>query len=501
MLAILLLLASPVDEVDKAASALLRQELLAALEHKKALDIESPAFTGTITPIDAGKKLAVQARSVKLARDTVSASLSATGEWLLKGKMKIVGDKPTEVSVRVKAEVSLKASTAIVHKGGAFLARPSVADADLVSLEVLALDPEPFFGARAVLPGVVTALWKAQKDEALKALRESLTDIEMPRPTVVMPASGGNANKVLRQYAASLAASHLAQYSGEMAGLALDEKLPAIEASGSVWLHDAPRQLKVTVDTLDLQDGILYLGGQAETPVRGNCRITIPDIVTGVTGFSAMVRVRFGGDLQLKDGKPGGCNLYLLEPTVSGFEAGAAPFRVVRRVVENLINRVGDAAARSYRGEIEKMGGGANRARLVKDAYRGILGRAPEAEALKTWEAYLEKETPRRLFQALASSPEYARTRLEGKKPEDAVRVLWQTALRREATAEEVGTWGKFLAGREPVFEERRVRVGRLRFEMQKVEVGSRPRTHADLASVLAECQEYLARFGEGLPR
>ncbi len=500
MLALLLILAAPTDEIDTTASTLLRQELLAALERKKVLDIKSPTFTGTVTPIDAPKKLTVKASKVTLARDTLSADLAVTGEWLFKGKMKLGDTPPSDLSVRVKATVSIKASAAIVSNRG-FFARPAVADADLVSLEIVSLTPEPFFGARAVLPGVVTALWKAQKTQALKTFREALVDVELPRPTSTIAAAGDNANKVLRQYAASLIASRLSQYGDEKSGLALEEKLPSVEAAGSVWLHDPTRQLKVTVDTIDLQAGVLYVGGEVQSPVRGNCRLTVPDIVTGLTDFSATVRVRFGGDIELKGGKPGGCNVYLLEPTVTGFEAGAAPFRVVRRVVENLINRVGAAAARSYRGEIEKLGGGPSRARLAEAAYQGALGRAPEPEALRAWGTLLETETPRRLFVTLASSPEYHKARLDGRKPEDVVGALWRTVLRRDPAPAEVAAWARYLAGREPVFEERRVRVGVLRFETRRVEAGSRPRTHADLAAALADSDEYRLRFGEGLPR
>jgi hypothetical protein len=499
MLAMILLLAgSPADEIDRAAGSLLREELVSALTKKKALDVNLPGFTGTVSPVSPRKTLAVKASAAALAKDTLTLKIAITGEWLLKGKLAL-GETPAEVSARVKATVNADAAARIVNERGVFRAVPEVKDVELGSLEVVELTPEPFAGAKALLPGLAKGVLKAKKAEVLKTIGNAIAAVELPRPKVGTVAGAGE-NRVLRQYAQALAVSRLMEHADEKTGVAFEEKLPNAEVAGKVWLHEPARRARVTLARLELSGGVLYVSGEAEVPVRGECRFNAAEVVEGTTDFSATVRVRFGGEAVCKDGKPGGCNVYFLSASLSDFDAGAAPFRIVRRAVERIAGRLVDAGAASYRVKIEKLLGGPDRPRLVEAAYQRVLGRAPDEASVRAWSAYLDRATPRQMLVGLAKSEELARL-LREKDEAGVVRSLYRATLKRRASADEVEASVRYLREKEPVLEERRVRVGRLRFERRMVEVGTRPRTAGDLAAAMAESPEYRERFGEGLPR
>lgn len=491
--------ATPAEGLERSAGVIIREEALTVFYKKKSFPVKLAGFSGTISPVDAEKTFQVTARDVSLKKDSGSVSLTVSGEWLLRGKLDL-GAGAKEMSLRVRATVEAPLSASLLRVRDAFVVRPAVGEVSLTKLEVVSVDPEPFPGAKGLLPAGLKSVWELEKKGLRKLVRDRLKDVEIPQPKFVLPASGTNDNKVLRQYVQSMIATRAAEYDGPKAGLKFDESFPYVQAAGGVWLDDPARRLKVSVNILELHEGVLYWGGEVEAPLRGTCRITIPDTVTGTTDFFGVGRVRFGGDLQFKDGEPAGCNVYALNAALADFSVGAAPFRIVRRVVERVANRFADDVARDQARKIEKLGGGPNRQRLVEAAYLRALGRRPGADGLRTWAPYLDRHTPREMLAAVLASPEYG-LRLKGKDAGGVVREMWRTALGREPVPVEVERWSKWLGERVTVYEDRRVRVGLLRRETRRVPVGVRTRSYRDVAPILANCDEYRARFGEGLPR
>src|SRR5262249_11107786 len=160
--------------------------------------------------------------------------------------------------------------------------RPAVGEASLTKLDIVSIDPEPFAGAKAFLPAGLKTIWKSEQGKLLKLIAEEIKDIELPQPKLVLPSAGEQDNKLLRQYVQSMIATQLAVYDGTKAGFKFDESFPYVQAAGGVWLDAPTRRLKVTINFLTLHEGVLYWDGELEAPLRGTCRLTIPDTVTGL---------------------------------------------------------------------------------------------------------------------------------------------------------------------------------------------------------------------------
>ncbi|MBY0230904.1 MAG: hypothetical protein K2W96_16585 [Gemmataceae bacterium] len=490
---VLILLAAPADEAQAALSSLARERILAKLA--KPLEIKHPLFSGTLALYDP-KSLEVAVSALSLRGDDATAKASITGEWSLAGKLKL-GEKTAETKLRVKCRLDAAGGGRVVFRRGRFLVRPLVADLALASVEATAMEPEPFFGAKLALPALAATLLKANKDAILKDIA-ALPAVELPQPALLGEKGGTNDNAVLRLYAASMLATRLSKFGSEKEGFAFDEKTPFLDVSGKLWLD--PRGLKARIVRLDVRDGVAYVGGVVEAPLRGACRFEAAGLVEGETDIAAGLRVEFDGDAELKGGKPGGCNVYRLRATLAGFEAGAAAFRPVKRALDGLVARLAEAKSAEARAKIEEKLGGPSRARLVESAYRRVVGRAPDAEGVRGWTAFLERKPPRDLLAALASSDEYEKG-LKGKDAETMARELRKLVLAREPGADEVASSAAWLRERETVYEERVFRLGPLRRERRKVAVGARSRTSRDLLGVLVGSEEYEARFGAGLPR
>jgi hypothetical protein len=378
--------------------------------------------------------------------------------------------------------------------------RPAAGKFELAEIEVVTFEPNLLLGGKGLIANVLRGLVNGRRADLDKLLAEKLQPLTLPRPAVISGAASPGDNAVLRRYAQSVILSRLVEHDSPKTGLALAERDPAFSIRGNAWLDRPAKQAKVEVDRIALREGVLLVGGQVEVPATGQATFDIPGAVRVESGFQATLVAQLEGDLQFKDGQLGGGNVYTLGASIRDFRVGAAPVRLVSRAVERVLNRVLATAAQEYRGEIERFAGGARRERLVEAAYRLALEREADAPGSKGFQALLDEQPPREMLARLMASAEFEARHIKGKKTEQAIAALFRVGLAREASPAEIKNAQTWLAQRETQFEERRVRKGLLRFEIERVAVGTRERTYRDLIAVVLQSAEYGKRFGTGLP-
>jgi hypothetical protein len=497
LLALLLLTASPVDDLHASVAQLAREEAVRLLE--KPLKLKLADFEGTLTAVDPAKTLTVEVRDFALAKDRVTLLLTLRGEFDLAGKL-AVGDKPLDIKARLRVKASTNGQATLGLEKQDFIVRPAAEKFELAEIEVVTFEPNLLLGGKGLIANVIRGMVNGRRADLDKLLAEKLKPLALPRPAVISgPAPAGD-NALLRRYAQSVILSRLVEHDSAKTGLALAERDPAFSISGNAWLDRPAALAKVEVDRIALREGVLIVGGQVEVPATGQATFDIPGAVRVESGFQATLVAQLEGDLQFKDGKLGGGNVYTLGAGIRDFRVGAAPVRLVSRAVERVLNRVLATAAGEYRGQIETFAGGARRDRLVAAAYRQALEREPDAPGSKGFLALLEEQPPREILARLIASAEFEDKYIKGKKPEEAIGALYRAGLARDASPAEIKNAQTWLKQRETLFEERRVRKGLLRFEIERVAVGTRERTYRDLIVVVLQSAEYGKRFGTGLP-
>jgi hypothetical protein len=308
---------------------------------------------------------------------------------------------------------------------------------------------------------------------------------------VITGAAPSGDNPVLRRYAQSVILSELVNHDSPRTGVTLEKEGEGVVVRGTGWLENPRKLTEVRVVRVTLHDGIVHLAGSVRGPIAGTGRFDV-GTVSIESGFRANLAVGIEGDLRFKDGKPAGCNVYQLGGVVTEFQAAALPVRLVTAAAQDLLNRVLTIKAAEVRPKIEAAGGGPARKELVTAAYRRALGREPDADEMKSASEALNHLSPRDLLGRLITSPEFQEKHVKGKSKEEIIQALYEVTVGREAKGAETA----YLAGKETVYEDRRVRL-----RIVRVAVGERPRTYKDLAAALLAGKEYLARFGTGLPR
>lgn len=494
ILAVLLALAAPVDDFHASLGTLAKEQAAQLLA--KPLPIKAGGFEGTLKVVEPGKRLAVKVKDFALASDTVTAKTAVGVEVVLDGKL-MLGEEPAEVKIRLRVKANAAVKATLARQGADFVVRPAVSDVDVTDVEVLSFSPEVVPGGNLVLAGIIKGLIRKEKDRLLK----DVAVVTLPRPAV-LPASLAGDSPVLRQYLQGLVATRLAQHDSPRTGLAIQEKDGAIDARGRAWFVSPARRLNVFVTRLQIVDGIVYVTGHLDAPVTAAVQFALPADVTGEATVHGRLRVAVEADVQLKDGGPGGCNVYLLAAELSDLSGEEARLPVVRRLIYRAVNVGLEHKADEERAKIEKLAGGPRRERLVAQAYRQALGREPDPVGLRGHAAALARSTPRELLEGLIASPEFEGRSVKGRTPAEVVAAVYRAALGRKPTAAEVKSGTALLASEETVYEERRVlRRAPLRFERERVAVGKQPRTYRSLAAELLKSDEYRQRFGVGLPR
>ncbi|MFQ3592184.1 MAG: hypothetical protein SNJ82_03225 [Gemmataceae bacterium] len=497
LLALCLIFASPVEDLHASIGQLASQEAVRLLD--KPLDLKLADFRGTLTAVEPAKRLTVEVRDLALAKDRVRLLLTLQGEFDLAGQLD-VGEKPFDLKARLRLKATSHGRATLTLEKRDFIIRPAVQKFELTEIEVVSFEPNLLLGGKALIANVIRGLVNGRRAELDKLLAEKLQPLTLPRPAVISgPAPAGD-NPVLRRYAQSVILSRLVEHDSPKTGLALSERDPAFSVSGNAWLHRPTTQAKVEVDRLVLRDGVLLAGGQVEVPAVGQATFDIPGTVRVESDFQLTLVAQLEGDLQFQGAALAGGNVYTLAASIRDLRIGAVPVRLLSRAVERVFNRVLAVAATEYRGQIESYAGGAKRERLVAAAYRLALLREPDAAGHKGFQELLETQPPREILARLLASPEFEEKFVKGKKKAEVIAAVYRAGLARDAGVAEIAHWEKWLAQPETLYEERRVRKGLLRFEVERVAVGTRQRTYRDLITVVLQSDEYRQHFGNGLP-
>jgi len=492
-----LALASPIEDLHASVGQLAREEAVRLLN--KPLELKLADFQGSLTAIEPAKNLSVEVRDFILARDRVTLHLTLRGEFDLAGQLQ-VGDKPLDIKARLRLKATSHGRASLALEKRDFVVRPVAEKFELAEIEVVTFEPNLLLGGKTLIANVIRGIVNSRRAELDKLLAEKLQPLVLPRPTVLSgPAPAGD-NTVLRRYAQSVILSRLAEHDSPRTGLALAERDPAFSVSGTAWLDRPAKLAKVNVDRIALREGVLIVGGQVEVPAIGQATFDIPGTVRVDSDFQVTLLAQLEGDLQFKDATLGGANLYTLGAGLRDLRIGAAPVRLLSRAVERVLNRVLATAAAEYRSQIENAAGGPRRERLVATAYRQALQREPDAAGSKGFQELLETQPPREMLARLLASPEFEEKFIKGKKTEQVIAAVYRAGLARDASPAEIAQQQKWLSQRETLFEERRLRKGLLRFEVERVAVGTRERSYRDLVGGVLQSDEYRQRFGSGLP-
>ncbi|NBO91531.1 MAG: hypothetical protein EBV06_04335 [Planctomycetia bacterium] len=489
MLLLLLIFAGPMDDLGGTLAMFARTEALRLCQ--KPIAVNVAGFAGTVALHEPTRDLVIDIASIALNDDRFRVQTTITGTFELVGKMKIA-ETPTEVNARVRVRLGVKGGAVLTFEKGEFIVRPGTEDIELVDVDVIRFEPDLLPGGKVLLAGLVKGLFKTHKSEIAKLVREKIEPISLSRPaTLSGPAPPGD-NPILRRYAQSVVLSKLSEHDNPRNAIAIEERGDAIVVRGTAWLDNPAKLCRVQITRAELRDGIVHLGGTLQAPIVGTARFDLPGTISAESLFRANMSLAIEGDLRFKEGKPAGCNVYCLGGEVTEFQAGALPVQLVSRPVQTLLNRVLVMKAAEYRVKIEQAGGGPCRDEIITSAYRRALNREPDPAGKKNAVEILSQFSPRDLLRRLIASPEFAESYLKGKSREQATTVVYRIILGREPTATE----RKYLAGKETVYEERRVRL-----RMVPVAVGQRARTIDDLTWALLTSKEYQEPFGTGLPR